>query len=199
MASLAKVTINWTGFQGGPGYTNLYFRNSTPGIITQAVVNNAITKVDTWLDTWMGNLPPPVSVGVNATVEEIDDANGNLVAFWQGTPAAAASGSDTGVYSAASGVCVNWYTNTVRNSRRIRGRTFVVPLGGTQYDTNGTIGTSRLDAWRPAAAALHAATGDARLVIWGRPNNVAGDNGVSAEVTSSTINDKVAILTSRRD
>lgn len=206
MASIAKVTINWTGWAGAPGYTNVYFRNATPGILTQAVVDNAISKVDAWKGEWDQDLPTGLSVATDPAVEEINDATGELVAFWTGTPAAATSGTSTGAYSNAAGFCVAWSTNTVRNSRRMRGRSFIVPLGSAGLDTAGTLAGTRLTAWKTASAAMHAATGDARLVVWGRPIPekpgppvVPAQAGVSAEVTSSNIVDKTAILTSRRD
>jgi hypothetical protein len=199
VASLAKVTINWTGFIGAPGYSNLYWRNSTPGVINQAVVDNAASKVDAWIQAWKPMIPNAAVLQTDPTVEEIDDTNGNLVAFWTATTAAAQAGTAGGTveYAAASGACVNWYTNTVRNSRRIRGRTFMVPLAGA-FDTNGTFNTTDLTAMRAAATTLHAATGDARLVVWSRPSAPGATDGQSAEVTFATIPDVGAVLTSRR-
>lgn len=199
MASLAKVTINWTGFTGAPGYTNLYFRNSTPGVINQTVVDNAISKTHTWIQAWDDALPNTVTLTVDPTVDEINDTNGSLVAFWTGTPGSANVGGSTLTYSAVSGACVNWYTSTVRNGRRIRGRTFMVPIGSNGMDTNGTLNNTSRTAWITATGVLTAASGDARLVVWGRPSAPAATDGVSAEVTSFTIPDKVAYLSSRRD
>ena len=169
MPSLAKVTINWSGWIGAPGFTNLYFRNSSPGTMTQAVVDNAVAKVDTWKNDWDNDLPSNISVVVDTTIEEIDDTTGNLIGFWTGSPAAPTSGTSTGGYSNATGFCVSWSTSAVRNSRRIRGRNFVVPIGSNGLENNGTLNPTRLTAWRAAAAALHTATGDARLVVWARP------------------------------
>lgn len=199
LAHLARVTINWTGFIGAPGYTNLYWRNSTPGTISQAVVNDAITKTDTWLATWKARFPLVVSTGIDPTVEVIEDSDGTLQGFMTGTPAAASFGTGTGQFSAATGAVVNWYTGTVRNGRRIRGRSFLVPLIIGAYDTDGTIANSTVASMRTQAATLHAATGDSRLVVWGRPTAPGATDGVSAEVITSTVPDKVAILSSRRD
>lgn len=199
MAHLAKLTVLWTGFIGAPGFTNLYFRNATPGTIDQAVVNDAVIKVDNFLTALQSRLPASVTVQTDATVEIIDDVNGQLQGFMQGVPAAAKVGTGTGNYSAASGAVANWYTGTVRNGRRIRGRSFLVPLAGSALAVDGTIDNTQIVALRTAATALHGATGASRFVVWGRPNNVALDNGVSAEVITSTVPDKAAILTSRRD
>lgn len=205
MASIAKVLINWTGFIGAPGYTNLYFRNATPGIIDQSVVDNAVSKVEALVTAIRPVLPNTVTIGTNASVEEINDATGELVAFWTGTVAAPVVGGQLAAYSAASGAVMNWSTNTVRNGRRIRGRTFIVPLGGSSFDTNGTLDSSELTILQNAATALRAASGAARLVIWARPVPeqpgppvVPAVAGASAEVTSSNVPDMGAILTSRR-
>lgn len=199
MASLARVTINWTGFIGAPGYTNLYFRNATPGTIDQAVVDNAVAKTEALVTAIKPMVPNTVILGVDASVEEINDTNGNLVAFWAATVAAAAAGTGTGAYAAPAGACIAWSTNTVRNSRRIRGRSFIVPLSGNATANDGTIDTNDLTDLRNAATALRAASGASRLVIWGRPTGPGATDGVSAEVTSSNVQDKMAILTSRRE
>ena len=199
MASLAKTTINWTGAAGLPGYTNIYWRNSTPGVISQVVVDNAVTKMDAFLNSWVPFISNNITLAIDGTVEEIDDATGNLVSFWTATPEApqtGLAGATTG-YTAATGAVVNWFTDTVRNSRRIRGRSFMVPLAGC-FDPQGTIDSADLATMRAAATALHAATGDSRLVVWSRPSAPAATDGQSAEVSFSTVPDMGAILTSRR-
>lgn len=199
MASLAKITVNWTGWAGAPGYTNLYFRNATPGIIDQTVVDDAIAKVEAWKNDFDQDLPNTITVTTDPSVEEINDATGALVGFWTGSPAAGTTGASSGVYSNATGFCISWSTNTIRNQRRMRGRTFVVPIGSSGLDTAGTLASTRLAAWKTAASAMRAATGASRLVVWGRPTAPGASDGASAEVTSSNIVDKTAILTSRRD
>lgn len=206
MPSLCKVVINWWGWEGAPGYTNLYFRNVTPGTMSQAVVDNAITKVDAWKAAWATHLPNTVTVQTEDQVEEVNDETGALVRFWTGTPAAASTGSATGAYSNAAGFCVSWTTNVVRNNRRIRGRSFVVPIGSTGLDALGSLAPTPRTTWNTASAAMYAASGDARFVIWARPVPekagppvVPAVDGASAEVVSHNILDKTAVLTSRRD
>lgn len=199
MAHLARVKVNWTGIPSGPGFTNLYFRNTTPGIINQTVVNQAVSKTDTWLSTFTTGINNTISFVVDPTVDVIDDTNGALQGFFAATPTATRVGTQTANYSAASGVCINWSTNAVRNARRMRGRTFIVPLGNNCYAPDGTLDTTRLGNFRADAATFRTPGTDAALVIWGRPTGPAATDGVSAEVTSSSVSDKVAVLTSRRD
>lgn len=199
VAHLARMVVNWTGFTGAPGFTNLYFRNSTPGTIDQAVVDNAKTKVEAWIVAVRAACPAAVLTGLDPTIGIIDDTNGELQGYMSVTVAAPAGGGATGNYSAASGGVANWSTGTVRNGRRIRGRSFMVPLGGSALDADGSLNSGHVTNLRTAATALHAATGASRFVIWARPTAPGATDGGSAEVISSTVPDKVAVLTSRRD
>lgn len=199
MADLARLTINWTGFVGAPGFTNLYFRNATPGTIDQAVVDAALVRVDNWIGGFQSRLPSTVTCATDPVVEVIDDTNGELQGFLNVTPAAARVGSGTGNYSAASGAVCNWYTDGVRNGRRIRGRSFLVPLAGSALGPDGSLDNTNLTGLRTNTATFVNQTGAARFVVWGRPSAPGATDGVSAEVVTFTIPDKAAVLTSRRD
>jgi hypothetical protein len=75
----------------------------------------------------------------------------------------------------------------------------MVPLGTNAYDTDGTLTATALAAMRPAAVALAGDSGGSRFVIWARPNDVIPVDGGAYDVITATIQDKVAVLTSRRD
>lgn len=184
---------------GAPGYTNLYFRNATPGIIDQAVADNAVLKTNVWLANIFPRIPTGATLTINGTVEVIEDSDGRLQGFMNVTAPAPRVGTGTGNYSAPSGAVANWYTGTVRNGRRIRGRSFIVPLSGNALGPDGTIDTTSLDSLRTSATTLAAASGAARLVVWSRPSLPGATDGVSAEVITATVPDKAAVLTSRRD
>lgn len=199
MAQMAKVTINWTGLPGGPGYTNLYFQDiSGPTNVDQTLVDSAVSKTDAWIAAFRPALPTSIFTAVSATVEAVDENTGELQSFWTGTPAAAAAGSGGTSYSAPSGAVVSWYTSTVRNSRRIRGRTFIVPLATSAYDTDGSILNARITTWNAATATLIATGASAELGVWSRPSGPSASDGDWALVTSFRIPDAAAILTSRR-
>lgn len=200
MAQMAKVTINWSGFPGGPGYTNLYFRDFTgSGAIDQAIVDGAVSKVDAWLAVWRVSLPNSVLTGVDSTVEAIEETTGELQSFYTATPAAAAVGTGGTAYSSPSGAVVSWYTSTVRNGRRIRGRSFMVPLSTTAYEADGTITAAKITSWNTASATLIASGSVSDLGVWARPTTPGGTDGEWALVTSYRIPDMAAILTSRRN
>lgn len=200
MARIIRVRINWTGFSGGPGYTNLYFEptvESDP--ITQPIVDAAVTKVQTFLTSWRPYFAPTVFTGVHAQVDEIDEVTGGIEAFWTATPTAAAGGTGSTGFSSASGACISWSTGGVRNGRRVRGRTFMVPLSSNAYDTDGTIHGTPLPIMRTAATTLTDDANGVRLVVWARPNPALPITGGAYDIVSATVSDKVAVLTSRRD
>lgn len=199
MAEIIRLTVNWTGFLGAPGYTNLHFRDFTAGAIDQAMVDGAVTKLDTWLDAWIPVVPTVASFTINPAVEILEETTGVLTNYMTATPDGARVGTSTGVYVGGTGACINWYTNVVRNGRRLRGRTFMVPLGLQAMTNDGTIDDTRLATLRTASTTLINATGSGDLGVWARPTTPGGSDGEWAVATVATINDKMAQLRSRRD
>lgn len=199
MPEIVKIQVDWTGFNGGPGYTNLYFSDTTFGLATQAIANSAAAKVDTFLASMTARFPLAVAAKVNPTAEIINPADGKLQGFMTVTPSNTRQGEGTGTYSGASGACVNWYTGGVVRGRRVRGRMFLVPLIGSSYATNGTLDDTMLTGLRTAVATLSANNTTSWLGVWSRPSAKGATDGNWFGVQSSTVNDKAAILRSRRD
>jgi hypothetical protein len=200
MGRIIRIKINWTGFIGSPGYTNLYFEPVPEGDpITQAVVDAAHLKVQTWMIAVKAFLPTNTTITVDSQVAELDEQTGNIEAFWTIAAPTLQIGTAAGAYTAGTGVCVSWSTAGVRKGRRVRGRTFIVPLGGGTYDTDGTIQAGSLTTLRSAANALHVDSNGVRLVVYARTPGAIIPDGGAYDVTGATINDKVAFLSSRRD
>lgn len=197
---MIRVKINWTGFVGGPGYTNLYFDDPGESFPTQAEFDGVVAIVDTWLDNWQASIPQAVNFLVDPTVELVHASSGEMYGFGSTSPDTARTGADVGKYSAAAGAVCNWYTNGIRNGRRIRGRTFMVPLGSGAMDTSGTIDNTRLTTLRAATATfIDAASNSYELGVWSRPSAPGVEDGEWHPVTAFTIPDMTAVLTSRRD
>ena len=104
-------------------------------------------------------------------------------------------GSSSGAYSATSGACITWRTATVVNNKLVRGRTFIVPLSGGSYQSDGTLATSTITTIRTAANALLNST-DQTFVVWSRPKDDAP--GQTAVATMALVTDQAAVLRSRR-
>ena len=199
MTEICKVKVNWTGFAGAPGYSNFYFNDFTDGTMTQTIANGAANKVDTWLGSVVALLPLAVTIAVDSAVEVIESTNGELQGFFNVAGLPVRTGNNVEPYSAASGACVNWYTGGVRNGRRVRGRTFIVPIGGESLATNGTIDDSKLTLLRTASTNLISDVGSGDHGVWSRPSGPSATDGEWFSTTAVTVNDKVAVLTSRRD
>jgi len=200
MASIIRVKVNWTGFIGSPGYTNLFFETTAADDWTQAYVDVAVAKVDTFLGAFPAFLPTGLSAAIDPTVAQLDELTGAMQSVWGVTPPAARTGSSATAYGAGSGLCVTWISGDVRNGRGVRGRTFIVPLAGAGYDNDGTIYGTLLTNARTAATALHQDTNGARLVVWHRnPTGQIIPEGGAFNIIASNVSDKAAQLRSRRD
>lgn len=200
MGRIIRVKVNWTGFVGSPGYTNLFFEPADEAApIDQAAVDVATSKVQTFLTTMKTYLPSVVTVQVDPAIAELDEVTGDLQAFWSTTTAIPSQvGAIAGNFSAGVGFCISWGTDGVRNSRRVRGRTFIAPLAGSQYDATGSLQDGALASWRTAATALRDTGSNAHLVVYSRPGGTIIPDGGAYKVTSSNIADRVAYLSSRR-
>lgn len=192
MSEIMKLTAKWEGFTGAPGYTNFYFLKTA-----MTNVQMAADAIRHFFDTIKANLPSEVSIQVQQEVYTYVAETGNLVSLdsVEVLPAVV-QGTASGGYSAASGAVINWLTTQSMGTRLLRGRTFLVPLSGGAYQSDGTIATAVLTVLRDAAYDLRLAVG-ADLAVWHRPKN--GTGGLAVKVTGSRVPDKAAILTSRRD
>lgn len=183
MASIQQLVVRMDGWPGAPGFMTFY------GTVDDAFRGD----VSDFIDAVTNGCPSVISYTVPSEGVIIDDVTGEIETSWsQGTPTVFTGGT-AGNFSSASGAVFNWLTNTFVNGRRLRGRTFLVPLSASTYDTDGTIGGASLTPLRSAAAAL---VDGGLLRCWHRP--VAGAGGRSEVVVSSSVPDRVAILTSRR-
>jgi len=198
MTQILRLKVDWTGFIGGPGYTNLHFRDFSEGDVSQAMVDGAIQRTDAWLDSFVPIVPTLCSFKINPVVEIINAESGALEEFMTGAVDTTRVGTSAGVYVAGTGACVNWYTNVVRNSRRIRGRTFIVPLGLQAMTNDGTIDDTRLTAMKTATATFLAPGITGVHGVWSRPTAPGATDGLWATTVTYSINDRMAQLRSRR-
>lgn len=207
---IGRMRLNWTGFTGAPGYSNFYFRDFSEGDLTQAMVNGFGSRLESLISTIQTRLPSTVTIQIDPTIDVVDVPTGNLTRSLSYTPLAARVGQATGNYSAATGGVINWNTAGVHNGRRVRGRTFLVPYGGSALGPNGTLDDTLrtsligaintfigVDATKPGVLGVYARPVKAGTNPDGTPR--AASEGAWYSVTSFTHPDKVAVLRSRRD
>lgn len=192
--AITRVTAVWTGWSGAPGYTNIFFSAFGGGDLVDAEVSRVNFALN-----WISNsLPSSVTIQVQPEVAILDEATGALIQYAsaEDTPSPITGGSVED-FSSASGAVVTWNTDTVNRGRRVRGRTFLVPLHADSYDSDGTLSTEALDRLDSMARSMMGDGDGPQLVVWSRP--VGGSGGVAAPVTGTRIADRVSILRSRRD
>lgn len=201
---ILRVSALWTGFTGAPGYSNFHFA-ADPGFWDGGIIGNgaqvaaqaASERVaDAFFELLM-DLPEGVRVSTESEVELLDSDSGEILGAIEVEPRATTVTYSSGGYSAATGGVVNWRTNDYRNGRRIRGRTFVVPLNGNAYEEDGTLSSSARGNLQDFAAAIIGGGDAPEFGVWSRPIN--GSGGVFATVVSAQVPDMAAVLRSRRD
>lgn len=198
MAVIARIRTQLSGFIGAPGVSTMYFLDP---IGAQAAVKQFWTDI-------VYQMPDVLVATVDITGDYFEATTGDITGTWNQGVSAALSGTDPSSYSAPSGATVRWNTAGIVNSRRVRGRTFLVPLAGSQYQPDGTISSFALPLLQaPAASLVNAIPGN--MVVWSRPfagraataslPAIPARLGSHHVVTGSSVRDVVAVLRSRRD
>ena len=192
--AIHRVTTTWRGFPGAPGYSNFFFSGDGSG----GEATTSRSRVVSFFAEVNSILPSDVEFLVEGEVAVIDEQTGSLTDYIMAAESpVAGTGGLSGGYSAASGAVVTWNTNGVVNGRRVRGRTFIVPLGSTAYQSDGTLSSSAISTLQDGAEALVGTGFDSGFGVWSRP----GTSGAGSfwEVTGYRVPDMAAVLRSRRD
>lgn len=204
MTVMYKAQINWSGFPGAPGFTNLYATTTDP---LQAGADAFIAGVNVLATSWANTLPAGVTVQVSSEIPLIEDVDGELVdILTASSPPAAHGGALGGLYAGPAGWCVDWLTSTVAFGKRRMGRSFIVPASTEIYQTDGTIVTATLTAQRAVATTYATATAF-HPVVWVRPKYVKPATvpptlihaGQAVAMSAARVPDKAVVLRSRRD
>lgn len=198
MADIHRVRVSLTGFIGGPGVSTFYSLN---GAALQAPLQDFYFRI-------RNSFPVDVTIKVEASGDTLDPATGLLTGTWIGTDTAIVQGSSSGGYSAPVGMLARWSTAVVADGHRVRGRTFLVPSGGDQFDATGTPAPAALGIVAVAAAGFVVAASP-NFIVWHRPAKARAATatsparpahvGLACGVTGSSAGPKAAVLRSRRD
>jgi hypothetical protein len=186
MADIMRVRSVWSNFPGAPGYTDVYSRNTALPAMTNAV--------RAFFDAIKTLLPTGTNVQTLGSCETYDEATGTLTGSTSSTSPAVVVGTVAGNYAGGSGAVISWTSNGFVNGRRVRGRSFIVPLAGA-VDSSGSLSSSAQTTLQTAANGLITAmAGD--LVVWHRPSQFSA--GSSHPVVTANVPDLCAVLRSRR-
>lgn len=171
-------------------------------------VNTFITSLHTLLGNVQAAIPTDVRMQIQASGDIINDVDGALLDTWTFPATTPVQGTNAAVYAAPAGMILGWDTKTVLDGKRVRGRNFLVPLAGDQYETNGSLLNATVTAFEAFCASFIFEQSQS-FVIWHRPRAARAAVGTRpaltahvgghALVTTSRIPDRVAVLRSRRD
>lgn len=201
MPELLQVRTVHTGYTGAPGYTNMYFFGDP---MSPASVTTACTAVKAFWVAVASTFPSIWSCAIDGDLSVLDEATGDLIRTVAGSSTSATSGGGVSTHAGGVGACCTWTTSAVHGSRRLKGRTFMVPLCITAYEADGSLAPTYRTILSDAANTLRAV---ANFGVWGRPRDADPDavppvtalTGEWSGATASSVRDKVAILRSRRD
>lgn len=188
MSTLNKIPVAWGSWAGAPGVSTFYTFGGN--------LDNDVAAIRAFFNSLALQFPSGITFSVPGVGDTIDDATGLINGAWNATAAPAiVTGTGSGAYAGNAGGIVHWLTSGVANGHRVRGRTFLVPLIATAFDTQGSLSTTALTAIRSAAATLiSSGAGDFR--VWHRP--VGGAGGASFATLTSSVPDLAITLRSRR-
>ena len=200
---VAIVRTEWDGTTGGPGLTQFALLGN--GEFTGANAQAAVNATRKFWDALKAYLPDELRLNVMPTVDIYNETDGKLT----GSTAAAVApitvaGTGSLGYAGGAGIKINWNTGIIRNGRRVRGATFIVPATATVYTANGTVGGAPAGIVNAACNTLMAdlTAGGTALLVWSRPlvkDNVIIRAGATAGIINGTCGLKSAILRGRRD
>jgi hypothetical protein len=201
MPNILRIKARWQGFVGSPGFSIFHFRDFSSEGFTADEAAGAAARVRGFFSAQMAYLPDGVNIQVEAEGEVIDVASGQLVdTVSAGVHEVVNGGAGFGTtFSAPSGAVVTWRTATIRNGRRMRGRTFVVPLANGAYQADGTLNNGIIAALNDGATSLRDNSLGLDFCVYGRPPAGGVGAGTYGPVSGHSVPDRVAILSSRRD
>lgn len=187
---VTEYQVSWTG-PGGPGVSTFH----TVDVTGSSEAFSVSSRLQAMFDVLANYLPNEVQTRGPAEAKTLDTATGALVAVHPISAPWVSTGQSNGSYNRAAGARWDWLTAALVGGRRLRGRTYAVPLVAAAFDGDGAVLSSVASSLRTAAETLIAGNASANvpLQVWSRTHGVARD------VVGVTVPPLGAVLRSRRD
>jgi hypothetical protein len=201
MPQVAELQWKVAGDIGGVGISTLRFTRQDAAAITGADCNAAAAAAHNLFNAAVGSLPLDVTWSCNTQVDIYDSVTGAVQGpLTVNTVPSPVVGTVSGTYAAGSGARVNWKTSTLQGRRLLRGATYLVPLAGPGFTSNGSVSSGIITALNGGAGAYLTAMTSAQLypVIWHRPLKGQHAGGVTGIVYAAVTSATPAGLRSRR-
>lgn len=186
MANIDRLRVTWEGTAVvGPTISTFYY---PAGSASPGAVLNLFTAMQ-------ARVPIGVQWTVPNTGDTLDAATGAIVGAWTAAGGGVVGATGATAFTLGVGARIVWETAGIRNKRHVRGSTFIAPMLGAQFGTNGRLSTTVQAAMLTAAGAYLTAT-SGFAVIWSRPKG--GVNGTFSPITSARVPIEPSWLRSRR-
>lgn len=188
MADLKRLRVVWGGAGvTGPGVSTFY--SSAVGVVGMA------DDVETFFSSNAAIFPDDVTITIPSGGDLIESTTGDLSGSWNdpGT-GGTVTGTSAASFAAGVGIQVRWRTDGIVAGRRVVGSTFLVPVFGGLFATDGTVNNADVTTILGRATTL--ITSMDGMVIWSRP--APGRVGSISEVQSASVPDRVSWLRTRR-
>lgn len=197
---MLRTRIQWTIPGAGTAQTLFHWLTIGGNAPVQADFTEAWTKTNQFRTDIRSLLPSQVTAATVSDVEEINEQSGMLLGVLSGGTAAAQPGTATSTapWAAAVGGVISWSTAGIRKNRRVRGRTFIVPMSSTAFDTDGTLTAGTLTTLNTVSNSLMTGGTNVQLAVWCRPTSKGATDADAFNVMARKVPDMGAILTSRR-
>ena len=196
-----RYEVEWLVPGGGGGSSRFYGLENAP---SQGQIQAWAASIRTMFGAITSQVPNVVSWTFGTEVAVMSVGTGVITDYLPITPLASLAGNAAGPYAAPVGGLWRWETTVVRNSRRVRGRTYLVPLVRDAFDGQGNLQANTITQLQGAAAAYLTANppdGPIQPCVWSPPNPDLDPPrvGAAAEITQAVVPDLAVILRSRRD
>lgn len=183
MTVLNQIRIQWNGLAGMPGVSTFYRTD-------EASVSMSTYKA--FFDALVALFPVGLKIAYPTSGVKIDTATGQATGTWSAGAQTETAGTATAPFAAPCGALVNWHTGAYVGGRELRGKTFLVPIASTGYQTDGTLDPAFRSAIQNAATTL-VTNGTNAMSVYSRKSNTFG------AIITASVPDKVVVLRSRRD
>lgn len=189
-----QYVAHWNEGTANPGYTVLHGRPQT-GAPDDLASEDLAERVHALFDAIKAYIPNDYTISFPGEAVRLNTTTGVLEDVYTFTPPANVVGGYSQSWAAPAGFRYDWRTDAIVSGRRLRGRTFIVPVGGAAYADNGTL--------EPVPMGIFTNAGQDYIDV-GVFTNVAPciwsrTHGILADITSVVVPDEIAVLRSRRD
>lgn len=200
---VAIVRTAWSGTSGGPGLTQFAVLGAAGGIWNPSGTQSAVNAVRTFWESLKTLLPDELKLDISPVIDDYDTVTGDLVgSYVAGTAPLQVIGTSTSSYVGGAGAKITWNTGQIRNGKRVKGSTFLVPISSSVFGATGTVGSTAITTINGAANTMlsQLTAGGTSLGVWSRPGPPSKPRaGFATEVLTGSVGNKSAILRGRRD